>query len=183
MSDAISYLKFASSSYSNAVQKTDGTTYYTSIEGPEVSTGETDSEKDIFLKLMIEQMRQQDPLNPMDATDMMVQLAQLNTVQQLIDLNTLFESFMGNQNLLQANSLMGRWVEGVDANMQLINGKVDWVEVVDGIVTLHLGDRLLLLDQIVSVREEAPGSGDSTDTAGDETSGSGDTGGDTGMGA
>jgi flagellar basal-body rod modification protein FlgD len=177
--DAIGNLRYASSSYSNVVDKSDGTTYYTGINPPEISTGEKDSEKDMFLKLMIEQMRQQDPLNPMDATDMMVQLAQLNTVQQLIDLNTSFENFMGNQDLVQANNLMGRWVEGLDANMSLINGKVDWVEVVDGVVTLHLGDKLLLLNQVISVREEAPATDD--ETVSDDTPDSGDTSDDTGM--
>jgi flagellar basal-body rod modification protein FlgD len=122
---------------------------------------------------MIEQMRQQDPLNPMDPSQMLAQLAQLNVVQQMIDLNTSFERFMTNQDLMQANGLMGRWVEGLDANLAFINGKVDWIEVIDGVVTLHIGDKLLLLNQVISVRNDAPPAegGDNADSG---TGGAGD---------
>lgn len=145
----------------NAVQQPDGTSYYTGIEGPKFSTGPKEvSEKDMFLKLMIEQMKQQDPLKPMDSTGLLSQLAQLNSVQQMIELNMTFQRFMSNQDLIQANNLMGRWVEGVDANAEFIDGKVDWIEVIDGAVALHVGDKLLLLHQVTGVRTEERPLGD-----------------------
>ena len=166
LTDAITRM----ASYSNVVEKPDGTTYYTGLDEPTLATGKKESEKDMFLKLMIEQMRQQDPLNPMDSTQMLSQLAQLNVVQQMIDLNTSFERFMTNNDLVGANNLMGRWVQGMDANLSLIDGKVEWIEIVDGVVTLHLGDKLLLLNQVISVRDEAPPEeGDAADTGGEDT--------------
>lgn len=141
----------------NGVERPDGTVYYPGIESPKLAAGPKEvSEKDMFLKLMIEQMKQQDPLKPMDSTGLLSQLAQLNSVQQMIELNTTFQRFMSNQDLIQANNLMERWVEGVDANAEFISGKVDWIEVIDGTVTLHLGDRLLLLNQVTSVRNDEP---------------------------
>jgi len=164
--------------YSNQIEKPNGSVYFTGIDGPEiVRPGEDTSEKDMFLKLMIEQMRQQDPLNPMDSTEMMAQLAQLNTVQQMITLNDSFNKFMTNQDLIQANSLMGRWVEGLDAKLQHIGGKVDWIEVIDGVVTLHLGDQLLMLYQVISVRDDAPVDGSEIPDEGtDEVGGDGSSG-------
>ncbi|MBL0173467.1 MAG: hypothetical protein IPP90_22805 [Gemmatimonadaceae bacterium] len=44
--------------------------------------------RDEFLKLLVSQLKNQDPLNPMDGKDMAAQLAQFSTVEQLIALNT-----------------------------------------------------------------------------------------------
>lgn len=139
------------------VERPDGSTYYT---GPDttkvVKPGDGADEKDMFLKLMIEQLRHQDPFSPMDSTDMMTQLAQLNSVQQLIELNMLFSRFSYNQELLQASSLIGRYVDGYDAAQNFVTGVVEWIEVIDGVITLHLGDQLLLLNQVINIRVTAP---------------------------
>ncbi|HZF68981.1 MAG TPA: flagellar hook capping FlgD N-terminal domain-containing protein [Gemmatirosa sp.] len=44
--------------------------------------------KDAFLKLLVAQMKHQDPLNPMDGQQMAAQLAQFSSVEQLIDANS-----------------------------------------------------------------------------------------------
>jgi flagellar basal-body rod modification protein FlgD len=43
--------------------------------------------RDEFLKMLVAQLKNQDPLNPMDGKDMAAQLAQFSTVEQLIDIN------------------------------------------------------------------------------------------------
>lgn len=43
--------------------------------------------RDEFLKLLVAQLKNQDPLNPMDGKDMAAQLAQFSTVEQLIAMN------------------------------------------------------------------------------------------------
>jgi flagellar basal-body rod modification protein FlgD len=43
--------------------------------------------KDEFLKLLVAQMRHQDPLNPMDGQQMAAQLAQFSSVEQLVSVN------------------------------------------------------------------------------------------------
>jgi len=55
------------------------------------------SNKDLFLKLLVAQMKYQDPLNPQDPTKMATQLSQFNMVEQQIETNTLLASL----NLLQ----------------------------------------------------------------------------------
>ena len=44
--------------------------------------------KDQFLKLLVAQMKNQDPESPMDGTQMAAQLAQFSTVEQLQNANT-----------------------------------------------------------------------------------------------
>lgn len=43
--------------------------------------------KDEFLKLLVAQMKNQDPLNPMDGQQMAAQLAQFSSVEQLVNAN------------------------------------------------------------------------------------------------
>jgi len=44
--------------------------------------------KDQFMKLLITEMQNQDPMSPMDGKDLAVQLAQFTSVEQLTDINT-----------------------------------------------------------------------------------------------
>ncbi len=52
--------------------------------------------KDIFLKLLVAQMKFQDPLKPQDPTKMSTQLAQFNMVEQQTNTNTLLEQMVAN---------------------------------------------------------------------------------------
>ena len=66
-----------------------------------------------FLKLMITQLENQDPLSPQENTEFIAQLAQFSSVESLDRLNTNFDSFSENfvaNQALQASSLVGRSV-------------------------------------------------------------------------
>lgn len=49
--------------------------------------------KDQFVKLLITQMQNQDPMDPMDGKDLAAQLAQFSSVEQLININTKLDTF------------------------------------------------------------------------------------------
>jgi flagellar basal-body rod modification protein FlgD len=53
--------------------------------------------KDVFLKMLVAQMQNQDPLNPADSTQMSSQLAQFNMVEQQIDTNKYLQQIAGSQ--------------------------------------------------------------------------------------
>src|SRR5690554_7537 len=55
------------------------------------STENSTLDKDAFMKLMIEQLKYQDPLDPMDNTEFSAQLAQFSSLEQLSNLNDLME--------------------------------------------------------------------------------------------
>jgi len=70
-----------------------------------------------YMKLLVEQMRNQNPLEPLDSNDMASQLAQFSQLQQLeqantnLDtLNTSFEGVLAATNRNYANSLIGKTV-------------------------------------------------------------------------
>lgn len=66
-----------------------------------------------FLRLMTEQLQHQDPLKPMDNTQMVAQMAQMSTVQGITDLNTSVKGFqesMASDQVLRGAALVGHEV-------------------------------------------------------------------------
>lgn len=53
--------------------------------------------KDDFMRLLVAQLKNQDPLNPMDGKDMAAQLAQFSAVEQLMSMNTSIAAQAGTQ--------------------------------------------------------------------------------------
>lgn len=85
--------------------------------------------KDDFLKLMIAQLKNQDPLNPMDGTEYAAQLAQFSSLEQLINLNSyLKQSIDANYMLTQSinntmlANLIGKEVKVNSKDIQ-VNGQ------------------------------------------------------------
>ena len=79
---------------------------------PSRASGAT-ATQDRFLKLLITQIQNQDPLNPLDNAEVTTQLAQLNTVTGINQLNTTLEGVsatLAAQQSLQAAMLVGREV-------------------------------------------------------------------------
>ncbi len=82
--------------------------------------------QDYFLKLLVAQMNNQDPLNPMDSAQMTSQLAQLNTVQGINKLSTQLDTLLGDvtaSQSLQASSLVGHSALVPGTTMELANGQ------------------------------------------------------------
>lgn len=80
-------------------------------------------DQDAFLMLMLEQMKQQDPLNPMDNSQMLAQQAQFTQISEMQKLNSAINS---NNMIQQANSLVGKTVNIIDPDNtnRTINGVV-----------------------------------------------------------
>lgn len=104
------------------------------------ATGGVDPQ-DRFLKLLVAQMKNQDPLNPLDNAQVTSQLAQISTVSGIDKLNatlqTLAAGFAANQSL-QAASMIGHGVLSPGATLALTNGSaiggVDLPQTVDRLV-------------------------------------------------
>lgn len=87
-------------------------------------------DRDAFLQLLVLQMQSQDPLSPTDNTQMIAQLAQFTSLEQMNNLNTSFTSLateVDRLNFISAGSLLGRSVSGADAQGVLRQGKVEQV--------------------------------------------------------
>jgi flagellar basal-body rod modification protein FlgD len=84
--------------------------------------------KDAFLTLLLTQLQNQDPFNPMEDTEMSAQLAQFSQLEQLTNLNTnvnSMASYIQAQNQFQTLSLIGKEVEAQSNLLSVSNGQVD----------------------------------------------------------
>jgi flagellar basal-body rod modification protein FlgD len=82
--------------------------------------------RDSFLKMFIAQMNNQDPLNPMDISQMSSQLAQYSSLEQLLNINSNLESIEGVQNSsnrYQSIDMIGKEVQADSSTLVLDNGK------------------------------------------------------------
>ena len=67
-----------------------------------------------FLKLLIAQMKNQDPTQPMDSTQYVAQLATFSQVEQSVQMNTKLDSILQSSALSQADALIGHPVTSAD---------------------------------------------------------------------
>ncbi|MCU0530868.1 MAG: flagellar hook assembly protein FlgD [Syntrophales bacterium] len=95
-------------SYTSTVQSAASSTTAAATSGTKGVLG-----KDEFLKMLIAQLKNQDPLNPLDGTAFTAQLAQFSSLEQLQNINTQLTAFTKQQQALgntQAVNLIGREV-------------------------------------------------------------------------
>jgi flagellar basal-body rod modification protein FlgD len=69
---------------------------------------------DTFLQLLVTQMKNQDPLSPMDSTEYVAQLATFSQVEQSIQINEKLDELLQGSALSQADALIGREITSAD---------------------------------------------------------------------
>jgi len=108
--------------------------------------------QDAFLKLLTTQLRNQDPLHPMDDTQSVAQLAQFSSVQATTELKDAFASFQSNFSVMQSAGLLGKTVsaQATDSsgNVISVNGLVKTISVINGnpMITLVDANGKLMVD-------------------------------------
>jgi flagellar basal-body rod modification protein FlgD len=79
------------------------------------STGNSSLGKDEFLKILMAQLQNQDPLNPMEDKEFIAQMAQFSTLEQTTNMSSLLEKFINTQtqsdSILKYSEMIGKQVE------------------------------------------------------------------------
>jgi flagellar basal-body rod modification protein FlgD len=113
-----------------------------------------------FMQLLVTQLQNQDPLNPVSSTDFASQLAQFSTLQGVTDLNTNFSSMLQLQQLTQGAALVGKNVTyAVPGVSSASSGVVTAIALQNGQLQLLVGGATVPLSQVQSVQEASPTSG------------------------
>ncbi|MBY6240588.1 flagellar hook assembly protein FlgD [Methylosinus sp. Sm6] len=85
----------------------------TSTTGSSASLG-----YDQFLMLLVTEMQNQDPTNPMDSTETVSQLASFSAVEQAVKTNETLTSLLASSSLTQAQSFIGKTVTSADGSVK-----------------------------------------------------------------
>lgn len=89
----------------------------------------TQEMSDRFLKLLVTQLKNQDPMNPMENAELTSQLAQMSTVEGITRLNTTLSALSRTSQMLQGAGLVGRSVLAEGNNLELVaSGAVGGIE-------------------------------------------------------
>jgi flagellar basal-body rod modification protein FlgD len=111
--------------------------------------------KDQFLAILVTQLRNQDPMQPMQDKDFIAQMAQFTSVEQLMNMSG--ELALMRQSIGSASSLIGKFIEWYEyddqGNVTSLTGKVDSILSKDGILYAKSGDKEVALDYVVAISE------------------------------
>jgi len=109
--------------------------------------------KDTFMKLLVAQMSNQNPMEPTDDKEMIAQMTQFSTLEQITNMATESTKSATASQMSQAVNLLGRTVTYLDTDGNKQTGTVDQVSMVNGAPNLTVGgDDGITTSQITQVR-------------------------------
>lgn len=100
-----------------------------STSGVTGGNGLADVDLDQFLGLLITELQNQDPMNPMDNAAMLNQISQIREIGSTNKLTDTLTNLAVGQELSMASSLIGKEVTALDSNSKDVKGVVDSVAV------------------------------------------------------
>ncbi len=110
-----------------------------------------------YMKLLVAQLQNQNPLEPMDNNEMASQLAMFSQLEQLESMNTNFAKVLTTVERTYAHSLIGRNIEFIGeteiGTRDIMSGVVEQVyNNVDGEIFLVVGNHVIGLEDVTSVK-------------------------------
>jgi flagellar basal-body rod modification protein FlgD len=106
---------------------------FTAREATGKTGGASDAYSDIdideFLALMIAELQNQDPLDPMDNSEMVQQIGQIREIGATDQLTSTLSNLASSQELVTASSLIGQQVQGLAEDGSPIDGIIDRITV------------------------------------------------------
>lgn len=131
----------------------------TASPDPQQSSGDKilgDLELGDFIDLMIEELRNQDPLNPLDNTEILQQVSQIREISATTQLNDTLDAVLLGQNISSASNMIGKQIRALATNGNEIQGVVDRVSIAGGVAKVHVGEYEISLKNIREILPTAP---------------------------
>lgn len=120
----------------------------------------SDVDLDEFLGLLITELQNQDPLNPMENGEMLTQISQIREIGSTNQLTETLGNLAIGQELSMASSMIGKTVSALDTNADSVEGVVDRVSVQTDSedpnirkVSVHIGDSIVDIKNIREIVE------------------------------
>lgn len=113
---------------------------------------------DNFLALLINELQNQDPLDPVDNAQMVQQIGQIREIGATDQLTSTLTDLSNSQQLVTASGLIGRTVEGLADDQTNITGTVDKITVETNednqarSVKVHVGDKTMEIENIRQIQ-------------------------------
>ena len=125
-------------------------------QGAQTSTS-TSADKDMFLQLLVAQMKYQDPMNPTDSGEFLAQSAQFTALEKMQEVADQTAQLVASQMAFGASSLVGRTVSWTSEDGVAQSGTVSGVQFGAQGPMLDVGGTAVSLGQVQSVTNGAAG--------------------------
>jgi flagellar basal-body rod modification protein FlgD len=110
----------------------------TSYGGSQITNKNMQLKAEDFIKMMVTQLQNQDPLEPAKNGELLAQMSQIGQLQTSTTLQESFKSLMMQSQIGSAGNLIGKSVRGMDDQNETIDGVVTSVRVSGSNVYLEL---------------------------------------------
>ncbi len=128
---------------------------------PNRATSIEDMDLDSFLTLLITELQNQDPLDPMENSEMLQQISQMRSIGASDKLTNTLDAVLLGQNVTTASGLIGKEVNALSDDGENISGVIDRVTVVPSednqpaTVKVHIGDHTVSLKNLREITPAA----------------------------
>jgi len=124
---------------------------------PNSSEAPNEMGRESFLRLLVTELRHQDPTRPMEDREFIAQMAQFSSLEQMRNINEEIRNLARGSHSAEAYSLLGRSIEAFNAESgNRISGVVSSVRVSNNEFSLMVGNAEVSLSDIQQVHESAP---------------------------
>jgi flagellar basal-body rod modification protein FlgD len=104
-----------------------------------------------FLKMLITELKNQDPTQPVSNSELLQQLSQMQALQSNVELNSTLKSFSTDQQITSGASFLGKVVSGTDANQNPVRGVADRVFLQNGTIMIGIGSSSVSVANVTGV--------------------------------
>lgn len=111
----------------------------------------TKADSDMFMQLMVAQLKYQDPMNPADSSTMLTQNATFTQVQAIQEMQSEMGMLLSSQLAFGSASMIGQQVSWVDSDGATKTGKVDSVDFTTTGPVANIGDTQVPINSIASI--------------------------------
>ncbi len=141
----MSILNIPSNSALNSSASTGNSTQSTGQNGFAALTSQD------FLKMLITELKNQDPTQPVSNSELLQQLSQMQALQSNVELKSTLDNFASNEQIASGASFLGKVVSGTDANSNQVSGVADQVFMQNGTLMIGIGSSAISVANVTGV--------------------------------
>jgi flagellar basal-body rod modification protein FlgD len=104
-----------------------------------------------FLKMLITELQNQDPTQPVSNSELLQQLSQMQSLQSNVELNTTLTNFSNNQQMSSGAGFLGKVISGTDSNNNPVSGVADSVFLQNGTLMIGVGNSAISIANVTGV--------------------------------
>ncbi len=104
-----------------------------------------------FTKMLVTELQNQDPTQPMTNSDLMNQVSQIQSIESNQQLTSTLQSVALGQSIASAGNLIGRTVTGTDNKGNSVTGTVSSASISNGSAILNVGNSSIALNSVTQI--------------------------------